>query len=270
MILRYLLVFVAVFASHSAALSQPNDRLSRLLADAQFYSPSASSSGRPAEVDCFMRLAQRLDFDPNQVVRNWYKSHGMDDRRVVLIRLINLWAIVKDDAKLADLSDTAKEAISGITKDWPDGALDKTTKFTDSVKAKRGENDLIYATALEFVGDVQALQDHPKIAADIYTRVQKIRRGSVNNEELSGKLEDPRDDRVAVKNIGRVMSKLADMRWVLGDESIAKTLRSDVETKAGDIDRIADLQLADNSLRNKTPYNAEHPSCVAKFGIYIQ
>lgn len=251
--------------SSSVVLAQESrsEEIKNLLAHAAFY---MSPNGRPAEVACFMREAQRLDPDQPPVVKQWYQQFGMDDQRVVLLRFILFLQRTKELAK-PELNEPVDKVMTALTNQGRAGAIEASNRLVEAFKNALGEEDLDYANALEVSGDVQALERQHEQAAEIYARVRKIRhagrpvleryfgieRGSGGSAEYSAK-----------EDLRRVMSKLADTYWVLGRAQEAAQLRSDPMTLEGDVVRVKDLAFAVENLRARIPIDAAHPSCVVR------
>lgn len=260
-IARFLIVVLAVALPTSAwAQAQPSIELRKLLTDAAFYE---APNGRPAEVACFMRKAQRLDTDQLPLIKKWYELAGMDNLRVVLTRAIVLWTLAKEEPKLAILKDSIDGVMSGLSKMEFALGLKSATRLAEGIKTARGENDLVYALALEIVGDLQALQGQHAQSMSVYARVLQIRENVRPGNEKPYSAADPRSAYTAQKNLRRIMSKLADTYWIVGQSGAAATLRKNPQSREGDVDRINDLEFVDALLQNKMALSPDHPSCVA-------
>lgn len=242
--------------------------IAQLLKHALFYD---APNGRPAEVACYMRRAQRLALEtrsPDAAIRKWYEAAGTDDLRVVLTRTITeVWSPFKKEAAL-------QPAISGFMgdltkKERPVDAVASATRLADAVKTLRGGSHLDYANALELVGDAKIFQRQYAEAAKDFSSVLEIRRAARPVMERYLGIEKAANDAdrkaefLAKRNIGMVMSKLADIYWILGQESAAAKLRNDAKTREGEADRIRDLESADAILPSRMAIASGHPSCVA-------
>lgn len=250
------------------AQTAATSEISRLFNHALFY---AAPNGRPAEVACYMRRAQRLALEtksPDAAIKKWYEASGMDDLRVVLTRTItDVWSPFKKESAL-------QPAISGFMadltrKERPVDAVTSATRLADAVKVLRGESHLDYANALELVGDAKVFQHQYAEAAKNFASALEIRRAARPVMERYLGIEKAVDDAdrqaefLAKRNIGIVMSKLADVYWILGQESAAAKLRNDAKTREGEADRIRNLESADALLANRMAIASAHPSCVA-------
>src|SRR5262249_16996907 len=124
---RFLPVLPLVLWSALACAQQQQSvgmQVQQAIQHAVFY-PRAT---RPtAEALCYMRQAQRLNFDPQGVIKDkYYKTIGFDDPRYVLLRAVQWWSLSKQDVKLSAVVASADAAALSITKEeWPaaiDGA----------------------------------------------------------------------------------------------------------------------------------------------------
>jgi hypothetical protein len=166
--------------------SQQLTELRKLAADAQFY---ASQNGRPAEAACFMRKIQRLHFGPESVIKKWYQEYGMDDGREVLMRLMVLWVLLKQEAPINNAAELEDEVIKSVTKREYAKGVDSALSFAEALKTVRGENDPIYVAALEVIGDLQALQRKHVDAAKTFSRIIEVGRSlSPDKERAPGDL----------------------------------------------------------------------------------
>jgi hypothetical protein len=219
------------------------------------------ANGRSAEAACFMRRAQRFDFDPRSVIKDYYKARGLDDVRFVLIRIINLWALGNEDVKLNAIVGLTDAVVPSLKKQaWP-AAIDDAKRLAEAIKAVRGDKDLVYATALNIVADLQSFNhDYAAVAATL-EQVLAIRQSA--RPSADAKVADPRSASVAKIDLARTMSKLADTYWILGQDQRAAKLRSDPQARAGDAFRIADIDSVDAKVPDRTPLDPDFPSCVA-------
>jgi hypothetical protein len=208
-------------------------------------------------------------FDPQDTIKKMYKAWGTEDPRVIMTKFLVFPAPLQQDPTLANF---AKQALTmavaaGVATAKRDFLLaeEHAAGLADFIKTTRGDNDLFYATALEFVGDLQTLQDKYASAAISFARVLEIRRGGLLGSEKPQSIIDPRSDYTAKRDLRRIMSKLADTSWIIGKSDEAAALRSDPQSRQGDADRIADLENADGLLQSRKPLHPDHPSCVARF-----
>src|SRR6476660_6504241 len=111
--------------------------------------------------------------------------------------------------------------ISAFLKDGHAGAIENAGHLAEAIKARRGETDVDHATALEIMGDVQALVGRHEDAASTFARVLELRRaGRPVLEQYFGiekelPFEDPNRmvEYNAKQELRKVMSKLADACW---------------------------------------------------------
>lgn len=263
-------------------------QFSKLIAHAVFY---MSPNHRPAEVACYMRQIQRLNFDPQSrlagSIKAWFKVSGVDKRVVTEELLAFVGSMVQEnrfypskEKRPAPLKDVMKEPVeaifSEITNERRSEAAEHANRLAEAIKAVRSETDLDYAAALEFVGNLQSLQGEHATAVAVYARVLEIRRSARPFLERYLGIERPPPDNVhppddyrAKKDLRRIMSKLADTYWIVGQDYAATALRNKPQTREGDADRIHDIESADDLAdRMLQPWvgriHPDHPSCVAQ------
>lgn len=258
-----LLILLTVAILLSSSRAQPaSTEIKKLIAHALFY---MSQNGRRAEAVCYMRQAQRMHdsvFQP--LIKSWYKKFGIDDKRVVLSRLLEFTGRISDEPDFAKLKDPLGATMAAFVEEGMPQAPESAMNLLKSVKNARGESDLMYAEVLEFVGDSYVLQHQHTNAAKAFARVLEIRRSArpLLERYLGIERSSSRGELSAKKDLRRIMSKLADTYWVIGHHSAAAALRNDPKTSEGDIYRVVDIETVDQLLVNRAAIHQKHPSCV--------
>ena len=140
-------------------------------------------------------------------------------------------------------------------------AIGAAKRLAEALRAARGDNDLLYATALYILGDLHAFNHDYANAAETFLQELTIRQKAHASDDVQ--LSDPRSKIEAAMDYARSMSKLADSYWILGQDERAAKLRTSPQTRAGDDYRILDIDYVDRQVQNRTPLHPDHPSCLA-------